>query len=66
MDSSDKLRMVVAKEELDLLLSHSGQFVCQLDICISYIPLGRDTTNLCHGMVVMNLSHTLACDLAQR
>ena len=30
-----------------------------------HIPLGRDTTNLCHGMVLMNLSHTLACDLAQ-
>ena len=25
LDSSDKLRMVVAKEELDLLLSHSGK-----------------------------------------
>lgn len=31
IDSSDRLRMVVAKEELDTLLNHPGMCVC--DIC---------------------------------
>ena len=29
IDSSDKLRMVVAKEELDLLISHAGWYCWQ-------------------------------------
>lgn len=30
IDSSDRLRMVVAKEELDILLQHSGKFLVGL------------------------------------
>ena len=36
LDSSDKLRMVVAKEELDLLLSHSGKDMCNFFIFLCY------------------------------
>ncbi|KAJ8793279.1 hypothetical protein J1605_000274 [Eschrichtius robustus] len=35
IDSSDRLRMVVAKEELDTLLNHPGTCVC-LSVCDVY------------------------------
>lgn len=42
IDSSDKLRMVVAKEELDTLLNHPGEEVF-LPFClhISYVVLRK-------------------------
>ena len=37
IDSSDKLRMVVAKEELDLLLKHQGKGPCLLSIYLQNV-----------------------------
>lgn len=35
IDSSDRLRMVVAKEELDTLLNHPGMCVCvSMSVCL--------------------------------
>lgn len=37
IDSADKLRMVVAKEELDTLLNHPGTFIHTLDINLDLV-----------------------------
>ena len=56
------------KQDVQLIQSHSSvitegispRWLKESVIVWLYILLGRGTTNLCHGMALMNLSHTLA------
>ena len=55
--------MGCAANTITLFLNHRGRWpevIKEKCDCMAAHPTWRDTTNLCHGMVLMNLSHTLA------
>lgn len=44
IDSADKLRMVVAKEELDTLLNHPGMFIITVSVSLAWVSVAFVTS----------------------